>query len=49
MANSAVVRKLWSYCNVLLNDGMSYGNYAEQLTHLLFPKMADVERGQVCF
>jgi len=35
-----VVQKLWSYCNVLRDDGMSYGDYLEQLTYLLFLKMA---------
>ena len=33
--------KLWDYCNVLRDDGMSYGDYVEQLTYLLFLKMAD--------
>lgn len=41
MANSAIVQKLWNYCNVLRDDGMSYGDYVEQLTYLLFLKMAD--------
>jgi type I restriction enzyme M protein len=36
-----VVQKLWNYCNVLRDDGMSYGDYVEQLTYLLFLKMAD--------
>ena len=35
-----VVQKLWSYCNVLRDDGLSYGDYVEQLTYLLFLKMA---------
>jgi type I restriction enzyme M protein len=33
--------KLWSYCNVLRDDGLSYQDYLEQLTFLLFLKMAD--------
>jgi type I restriction enzyme M protein len=37
---SSVVQKLWSYCNVLRDDGLSYGDYVEQLTYLLFLKMA---------
>ena len=41
MTTSAVVSKLWNYCNVLRDDGMSYGDYVEQLTYLLFLKMAD--------
>jgi len=36
-----IVNKLWNYCNVLRDDGMSYGDYVEQLTYLLFLKMAD--------
>ncbi|MGD0949728.1 MAG: class I SAM-dependent DNA methyltransferase [Candidatus Binatia bacterium] len=34
-----IVQKLWSYCNVLRDDGLSYGDYVEQLTCLLFLKM----------
>jgi type I restriction enzyme M protein len=43
MANesSAIVQKLWNYCNVLRDDGVSYGDYVEQLTYLIFLKMAD--------
>jgi type I restriction enzyme M protein len=42
MSDSAtIVRKLWSYCNVLRDDGLSYQDYIEQLTFLLFLKMAD--------
>jgi type I restriction enzyme M protein len=36
-----VVDKLWSYCHLLRDDGLSYGDYVEQLTYLLFLKMAD--------
>src|SRR5579859_1949493 len=35
-----IVSKLWNYCNILRDDGMSYGDYVEQLTYLLFLKMA---------
>jgi len=35
-----IVQKLWNYCNVLRDDGLSYGDYVEQLTFLLFLKMA---------
>ena len=33
--------KLWNYATVLRDDGLSYGDYLEQLTTLLFLKMAD--------
>jgi type I restriction enzyme M protein len=36
-----LVKKLWSYCNVLRDDGLSYQDYLEQLTFLLFLKMSD--------
>ena len=39
--SNALVQKLWNYCNVLRDDGLSYGDYVEQLTFLLFLKMAD--------
>jgi type I restriction enzyme M protein len=42
--SSAVVQKLWNYCNILRDDGLSYGDYVEQLTFLLFLKMADERR-----
>ncbi len=35
-----LIDKLWSYCNLLRDDGLSYGDYLEQLTYLLFLKMA---------
>jgi len=35
-----IVQKLWNYCNILRDDGLSYGDYVEQLTYLLFLKMA---------
>ena len=39
--STTVVAKLWNYCNVLRDDGLSYQDYIEQLTFLLFLKMAD--------
>ncbi len=36
-----LVQKRWNYCNILRDDGLSYGDYVEQLTFLLFLKMAD--------
>jgi type I restriction enzyme M protein len=39
-----IVNKLWGFCHTLRHDGVDYGDYIEQLTYLLFIKMAD-ERG----
>lgn len=36
-----LVQKLWNYCDVLRDDGVSTIDYVEQLTYLLFLKMAD--------
>lgn len=42
MTNSnPLVAKLWNFCNVLRDDGVSTIEYVEQLTYLLFLKMAD--------
>lgn len=41
---SDVVQKLWGFCHTLRRDGIDYGDYIEQITYLLFLKMAD-ERG----
>jgi type I restriction enzyme M protein len=38
---TALVQKLWNYCNILRDDSLSYGDYVEQLTYPLFLKMAD--------
>ena len=38
---SALVQKLWNYCNILRDDVLSYGDYVKHLTFLLFSKMAD--------
>ena len=37
--SSTVGQKLWNYCNVLRDAGLSYGDYLEQLTFLIFLKM----------
>ena len=39
--SATIVQRLWNYCNVLRDEGVSYGDNVEQLTYLLFLKMAD--------
>lgn len=41
MTTNAIVSKVWSFCNPLRDVGVGYGDYLEQLTYLLFLKMAD--------
>ena len=43
---SDVVSKLWGFCHTLRHDGIDYGDYIEQITFLLFLKMAD-EKGVI--
>ena len=38
---SDIVQKLWGFCHTLRHDAVDYGDYIEQLTYLLFLKMAD--------
>ena len=41
MTEADLVKKLWGFCHLLRHDGISYGEYVEQLTYLLFLRMAD--------
>ena len=41
MTESTIISKIWNMANVLRDDGVSYGDYLEQITYLLFLKMAD--------
>ncbi|MEO5682642.1 MAG: type I restriction-modification system subunit M N-terminal domain-containing protein [Chitinophagaceae bacterium] len=38
---ASIISKVWAFCNSLRNDGVGYGDYLEQLTYLLFLKIAD--------
>src|SRR5437867_12599254 len=44
---SDIVQKLWGFCHTLRHDGIDYGDYIEQLTYLLFLKMADERSAKV--
>ena len=41
---ASIVSKVWSFCTTLRDDGVGYGDYLEQLTYLIFLKMADEYR-----
>ena len=41
MNTAPIVSKVWSFCHTLRDDGVGYGDYLEQLTYLIFLKMAD--------
>lgn len=41
MTDSAIISKIWNLAHVLRDDGVGYGDYLEQITYLLFLKMAD--------
>lgn len=40
MNTSTLIQKVWNFCHTLRDDGVGYGDYLEQLTYLLFLKMA---------
>lgn len=44
---SDIVNTLWGFCHTLRHDGIDYGDYIEQLTYLLFLKMADEKRVKI--
>jgi len=41
LSASEIVNKVWNYAHVLRDDGVGYGDYVEQITYLIFLKMAD--------
>ena len=41
MNSTHISSRVWSFCTTLRDDGVSYGDYLEQLTYLIFLKMAD--------
>ena len=38
---TTIISKVWGMCGPLRDDGVSYGDYLEQLTYLIFLKMSD--------
>lgn len=44
MNAETLISKVWSFCTTLRDDGVGYGDYLEQLTYLIFLKMADEYR-----
>ena len=49
MNASTLVQKLWNYCNVLRDDGMSYGDYVEQLTYVTGTSFYDLLNNEPSF
>ena len=41
MNTESIISRVWSFCTTLRDDGVGYGDYLEQLTYLIFLKMAD--------
>jgi len=41
MTEFSIISKVWNFANVLRDDGVGYGDYLDQITYLLFLKMAD--------
>ncbi len=45
MSTNHLTQKVWNFATVLRDDGVSYGDYLEQITFLLFLKMANDQMG----
>ena len=41
MTTASIVQRVWNYCHTLRDDGVSYGDYLEQLTYILFLNIAE--------
>jgi type I restriction enzyme M protein len=41
VSTTTLIQQLWNYCNALRDDGISYGDYVEQLSYRLVLKIAD--------
>jgi type I restriction enzyme M protein len=46
MSTNNIAQKIWSYCDTLRDDGLGYNDYLEQLTYILFLKMADENKSK---
>lgn len=46
ISTNNIAQKIWSYCDTLRDDGLGYNDYLEQLTYLLFLKMADENKSK---
>ncbi|MFZ4778957.1 MAG: type I restriction-modification system subunit M N-terminal domain-containing protein, partial [Terrimicrobiaceae bacterium] len=44
MSTDSIISKVWGFCTTLRDDGVGYGDYLEQLTYLIFLKMAEEYR-----
>ncbi len=43
MSSTEISQKLWNLCNVLRDDGVTYHQYLNELTYILFLKLSDVQ------
>ena len=41
MNADTIISRVWSFSHILRDDGVTYGDYLEQLTYLIFLKMSD--------
>lgn len=40
MKQETIIQKIWSLCNILRGDGITYYQYVSELSYLLFLKIA---------
>ena len=43
MSAEEISQKLWNLCNVLRDDGVTYHQYLNELTYILFLKLSEVK------
>ena len=43
MSAQEIANKLWNLCNVLRDDGVTYHQYLNELTYILFLKLSEVK------
>lgn len=44
MSADEIANKLWSLCNVLRDDGVTYHQYLNELTYLLFLRLSEIKK-----
>ena len=49
MNAETLASKVWNFCHILRDDGVGYGDYLEQLTYLIFLKMAHEYMSRMCW
>lgn len=44
MSAEQIAKKLWDLCNVLRDDGVTYHQYLNELTYILFLRLSEIKK-----